>query len=201
MTDKQKQFNRIINKYRDRIYNQALFFTANRADAADISQEVLIKLWLNYSEIKQSTLTSWLIAVTRNLCIDYSRKKKEIQFASKKGSDGGLPIYSDRPDTAANPEESAINNDLKKRIQDALQEIPEVFRNILILREIQQHRYRDIARAMDLPMSSIKVYLHRARKQLREKLLLKVDNTETSVNRRKTQHQILVENPLIRAGR
>jgi len=201
MTDKQKQFNRIINKYRDRIYNQALFFTANRADAADISQEVLIKLWLNYSEIKQSTLTSWLIAVTRNLCIDYSRKKKEIQFASKKGSDGGLPIYSDRPDTAANPEESAINNDLKKRIQDALQEIPEVFRNILILREIQQHRYRDIARAMDLPMSSIKVYLHRARKQLREKLLLKVDYTETSVNRRKTQHQILVENPLIRAGR
>ena len=169
-------FQKLVLKHKDKIYNQALFFTGDREDAADIAQDVLLKMWINFEDLKQKTITSWLIATTRNQCIDRCRKKREISAGSDNQPAPECPVLFDHMDGAANPETAAINQDLKSILHAAIQRLPENLRYVLILREIQQHEYKDIAVALDLPMSSVKSLLHRGRK-----LLLHILKTQSNV--------------------
>ena len=80
---KKKRFKKWVERYKDMIYNQAYYFSGNPADAADITQEVLLKMWTHFDTITNRTIKNWLLKVTRNQCIDMSRKKKEV----------GLPVH------------------------------------------------------------------------------------------------------------
>ncbi len=162
MSSPEKTYRKWVMKYRDAIYNQALYFTGNRDDAADITQDVLMKLWINLESISKKTLRNWIITVTRNTCIDRSRKKRELSIN---------PVHEDLPvleqsDPGPSPEDNAVNREMKEALYRALRQLPEKYRTIFILREMQQYRYREIARALDISMSTVKVYLHRSRKIL-----------------------------------
>ena len=73
---KSKKFKILANNYKNLIYTQAFYFTNNHEDAEDICQEVLIRLWDNFDHLKDSVIKFWLLKTTRNLCTDYSRKKR-----------------------------------------------------------------------------------------------------------------------------
>ena len=158
---KRLQFKNIVADNKNLIYNQALYFTANREDAEDITQEVLIKLWHNMDKIKRNSLKAWVLKVTRNLSIDYSRRRKEQPLENK----NDLLI-----DLQANPEKEAINADLMEKIMRVINQLPEKMRSIVIMRDIQDLKYRVIAETMKLPLNSVKVYLHRGRKLLLKNL-------------------------------
>ena len=75
------KYKKYVSEYKNLVYSHALYSTGNREDAADITQEVLIRLWNNMENIKTQTVKSWLITVTRNFCIDMNRKKHEQYFS------------------------------------------------------------------------------------------------------------------------
>ena len=112
-------------------------------------------------KIKRNSLKAWVLKVTRNLSIDYSRRRKEQPLENK----NDLLI-----DLQANPEKEAINADLMEKIMRVINQLPEKMRSIVIMRDIQDLKYRVIAETMKLPLNSVKVYLHRGRKLLLKNL-------------------------------
>lgn len=167
---KQKQFKKIVNKYKDIIYNQAFYFTRNKEDAEDITQEVFIKLWHHLNNIKLTSLKAWILKVTRNLCVDYSRRKKEHISISFNNNEQKSSILETLPDEHSSPEKKAINIDLKEHITRVINHLPEKIRTIVIMRDIQDLKYETIAETMELPLNSVKTYLHRGRKILSKNL-------------------------------
>ena len=71
-----KEYKKLVNENKDLVYNQAYYYTGSREDAEDITQEVFIRLWDRMDEVKPGIRKFWILRVTKNLCIDYQRKKK-----------------------------------------------------------------------------------------------------------------------------
>ncbi len=167
-TMKRTKFEKYVSRYKDLVYSQAFYFTGDSAEAQDITQEVLLKFWHHLESLSSKSAKSWLIKVTRNLCIDHSRKRREIAMAQMNASENGklerfeLENVDDSPD----PEVAMERIDLQERLRIAIGKLPEKIRETIILREIQGFTYEEIAEALDIPLNSVKVYLHRGRKSL-----------------------------------
>ena len=164
------KFKKLVRKYKDLIYSQALYSTGSSHDASDITQEVLIKLWTNMDNIRMQTVKSWLLTVTRNSCIDMSRKKREKYFSE---------IYSEHDDGSErqiagnnenNPEQNLDQYQEQQKIISVISGLPENIRTSMLLRYIHDETYDMIAKTLGAPINSIKVYLHRGRKMLSLKL-------------------------------
>lgn len=162
----QNQFINIVNDYKDLIYNQAYYFTNNKQDAEDITQDVFIKLWHNLPEIKKRFIKSWIIKVARNTCIDFIRKKKENISIIQDNDEEDIPFEEILIDIRPNPEQKAISNEINENVTRLISLLPDKMRSIIIMKDIQDLKYDFIAQTMDLPLNSVKVYLHRGRKLL-----------------------------------
>ena len=164
------RFKKNVTRYKSLVYSHAYYFMGNTEDAADITQEVLLKLWHHLDKIAPGAMKSWLLKVTRNLCIDCSRRNKEVAFSTLTNGSYPEKFEVEQVEAGLNPEEETINIDTKNRILDAIQKLPPKIKDVIIMREIHDLKYEDIASSMDLPMNSVKVYLHRGRKLLFEYL-------------------------------
>lgn len=156
------RFKHLVKQHKNQIYNQAYYFTNSKEDAEDISQEVLLKLWHHLNSVKSKAVKSWLARVTRNVCIDFSRKKREYSL-NELGSGGQQRMIDCRDEAQADPAQLVISEDL---IRQGIASLPETLRTIVIMREIQDLPYALIAETMNLPLNTVKVYLHRGRKLL-----------------------------------
>ncbi|MDZ7413644.1 MAG: sigma-70 family RNA polymerase sigma factor [candidate division KSB1 bacterium] len=162
-------FTTAVLAHKDRIYSQAYYFLGNRPDAEDVTQEVLLRAWQNLDAIRKPTVKAWLMRVTHNLCIDTLRRHKAQQVVrTPEASDGcemGLPLVAE-DDPQVNAEES----ELRRHLLQAIQRLPVRLRSVIIMRELQDMTYEEISSALDLPLNSVKVYIHRGRKLLRAAL-------------------------------
>lgn len=155
--------------YQDRIFTFAHYYLGHREEAEDATQEVLIRLWRNRSEIDPARIEPWLITVTRNACFDALRKRKNYRsrVTSADFDDPALGHLLKHEETPQSHTESA---EFQHRLEQAISKIREPYRSILILREIQDQKYDRISEVLDLPLNTVKGYLHRGRKMLREQL-------------------------------
>jgi RNA polymerase sigma-70 factor (ECF subfamily) len=130
-----------------------------------VTQEVLVRLWRRGHEVLPEKIGPWLIRVTRNACIDVMRRRKGgSQVAID--DEAGIEIHEPAP----GPERLAHASQLGGRILQALETLTEPGRSVVILREIQGLSYQEIGEALEMPMSSVRVTLHRGRRRLREEL-------------------------------
>jgi len=164
------EFKKLVREYKNLVYSQALYSTGNSHDAGDVTQEVLIKLWKNIDNIRPQTAKSWLLTVTRNSCIDMSRKKREHYFSEFITGDEDSPINKISDEREPDPEQRLDKHDQKQRVISAIAGLPENIRTAVILRYIHDENYEIISETLGLPINSIKVYLHRGRKLLAQKL-------------------------------
>lgn len=154
------KYRRLVNSHQQRVYSQALRILGNRAEAEDITQEVYEKLWKHISGIDETLAGGWLKRVCDNACFDLLRKRRPVEEftdAHVEVSEGGL---------AQALHQSRLSAWLKK----AIAALKEPYRSIVIMADIQECHQRDIAKQCALNENQVKVYLHRARKQLRAKL-------------------------------
>lgn len=155
-----------MHRYQNRVYGFAYHYLGNREEAEDVTQEVFIRLWKHRENIDEEQPLGWLLRVTRNASVDAIRRRKTYTNAVSVNTElldfahGADPL----PDT--NTEQS----DFRSHLLKAVETLTEPYRSIVILREIQELRYQEICEALDLPLSTVKVYLHRARKTLRNQL-------------------------------
>lgn len=169
------QYERVVRQYRHRVFGLAFYLLGNREEAEDQTQEVLIRLWKNRHSVDDSRITGWLLRVTRNACIDVIRKRRSFQ----KNVITSTELTDSVPANTQQPDEAASWSLFRNQLEGALRALSEPYRSILILREIQEMKYDEIAEIMNLPLNTVKVYLHRGRKTLRA-LLSEVSNDELS---------------------
>jgi len=164
------KFKKLVHEYKNLVYNQALYSTGNRDDAADITQDVLIKLWNHLDNIESHSVKSWLLTVTRNRCIDASRKKREYSFSEFEDNGVENRIMQMTTEGESDPENCLNKAEAQQRISDAIARLPEKIQTTMILRYIQDETYEAIAKILGIPLNSVKVYLHRGRKLLAQQL-------------------------------
>jgi len=166
---KSAKYNLLIDKHKDKIYSYALLMMKNKMDADDVTQEVFIKIWKNIDNFNLLSAKAWIFRTTYNLCIDYLRSAKT---AGKVFDYNEENIFNQAPvnSNEYNPYKQTHLKIMNEKIQEAIQRLPENYKSVLILYEIQNMKYKEISKILDIPLSSVKVNLLRARKKLREKL-------------------------------
>jgi len=166
-----ERFEQQVHKHQDQVYGFACSMLKNEVTAQDVTQDVFIKLWEHRDEVDDERALPWLMRVTRNACIDQLRRRQTRQRTMTVDTEGVSRAESQRPRPDTNTEMS----DFEDHLEAALDEIDEPYRSVVVLREIQELKYKEIAETLDMPLNTVKVYLHRGRKKLRKQLTARLD--------------------------
>jgi RNA polymerase sigma-70 factor (ECF subfamily) len=161
-----RDFRDLAEEYAGRIFTFARYSLRQREDAEDVTQEVLVRLWAHHQSIEPAATSAWVMRVARNLVIDVSRRRQSRAAVFAEGADVVEMAAHVASDLAT--DSAADRSSLRQRLEAALSELNEPYRSIVVMREIQGLTYEEIATAMNMPLGTIKVYLHRARRRLRE---------------------------------
>ncbi len=152
----------LINAYSKSVYNIAMNFFGERDIAADVTQEIFIKLYHNLDKYREEkSFTSWVFAVSRNYCIDYWRKNRKYLDRSQELNEN---IGSGQP----SPEENLIRESEIDVLRKRISLLDPDLRIILILRDIHNLSYQEIAERFSIPEGTVKSRINRARLKLAE---------------------------------
>lgn len=162
-------YEELVKRYEAKVYSMALNFTRNREEALDIAQDVFLKAYLALPGFHaRSEFGTWLYRISINHIKDVLRKKKRsaevsLDEVAEQAAPGGDPVR----DT----EESRQQERRKALVQRAIAELPEKYRLVLTLRDIQGLPYEQISEVLRLSPGTVDSRLHRARRLLRSRLL------------------------------
>ena len=155
------EYNECVNLYADNVFRFIVKNLKHEEDARDVVQTAFEKMWRNRLEIDATKSKSYLFTVAYHQMIDHIRKVKRIQLKDEINAE--VKVFN-RP----------VNN-LKKILDEALARLPETQRSLVLLKDYEGYSYEEIGQITGLNSSQVKVYLHRARVQLKE-YLVKIEN-------------------------
>lgn len=163
----------IVQQYNRRIYNICYRFSGSADDAADLTQEVFIKMYRTLStfDTTRASLMTWVTTVTRNLLVDHFRKGKYDRItdsldATPGNQDEGLTLAEQLEDKSASPETKMRSQETQKLVHEALKRLSPELREAVILRDLQDLDYKDIAKVLNVPEGTVKSRINRGRTEL-----------------------------------
>lgn len=167
-------FESAVAEHGTKVFTLAVYLLNDRQEAEDVAQEVFVRLWRRGSGVDPERIGAWLLKVTRNRCVDLLRGRSSAMNASlvKEGATWIETAVDGRP----GPERRAQASQLGSRIRNALAELSEPCRCVIVLREIEGLSYGEIRDLLDMPLNTVRVTLHRGRRQLREALREEYEN-------------------------
>lgn len=157
----EKEYNECVNLYADNVYRFIVKNLRHEEDARDVVQTAFEKLWRARAEVVNSKCKSFLFTVAYNGMIDHLRKVKRVSMKEEFHEETRI---ADR-----------LHNNTKAILERALARLSETQRSLVLLKDYEGYSYEEIGQIMNLSESQVKVYLHRARLQLKE-YLVKVEN-------------------------
>lgn len=149
----EKEYNQCVNLYADNVYRFILKNLRHEADAKDIVQCTFEKMWVNRERVENVQCKSYLFTVAYHQMIDHIRKNKRISL--REGFTDEAKITDKQ------------QHDSKKILHEALNKLNETQRSLVLLKDYEGYTYAEIGKITGLHESQVKVYLHRARLQLR----------------------------------
>ncbi len=157
----EREYNECVNLHADNVYRFILKNLGHTEDAKDVVQGAFEKLWINRDKVEGERSKSYLFTVAYNHMIDHIRKNKRISLKEE---------FTDNARGSAAP-----RNDTKRILNEALAKLNDQQRSLVLLKDYEGYSYEEIGQITGLNESQVKVYLHRARLQLRE-YIVKVEN-------------------------
>jgi RNA polymerase sigma-70 factor (ECF subfamily) len=162
----------MVRTHHKRVYGLCYRFTGNPTDAEDLTQDVFLKIYSNLASFDQArgSLQVWIATMTRNLLVDNFRRTRNQRATGSldegwESSDELRPI--DRLTAReASPHESAARKELEKMVQDALARVSVELREAVILRDLQDLDYKEIAKVLGIPEGTVKSRISRGRAEL-----------------------------------
>jgi RNA polymerase sigma-70 factor, ECF subfamily len=151
------EFHDLYEKHAPAVRRFALFLCGDAMMADDITSDTFMRAWLAQERIRQPTVKSYLFAIARNAYHDVQRREWRRTALDEKKADEGIGIHA-----------HLEQKEEVKTVIAALQELPEIDRTILLMRALDDMPYEEIAAAMDIPVTTAKVKVHRARAKLME---------------------------------
>lgn len=164
-------FNRLVLAYQDRVYNQAFRVLGDSQSADDAAQEAFISAYKNLRSFRGGSFRAWLLRIVTNACYDeLRRRKRRPTIALEPVDDAGEEIESPHwiADPGELPEQNVERSELGQAIQACLDQLPEDFRVVVVLVDVQGLDYLEAADAIGKPLGTVKSRLARARNQMRE---------------------------------
>ena len=163
----------LVERYNRRIYNICYRFAGSADDAQDLTQEVFIKMYrtLGSFDVERGAFMTWVTTVTRNLLVDHFRKSKQDRMTDSLDTapsehEDAMPLSDQIHDKALPPDARAQSGEVKEAVHRALQKLSPDLREAVILRDLQDMDYRDIATVLKVPEGTVKSRINRGRAEL-----------------------------------
>ena len=161
-------FEELVARHRDRIFARAFTMMRNEEEAIDLSQEAWIKGWQRLEQFHgDSSFTTWMTRIVINLCLDQLRRRKKRHTESIEAMDeefGG--VERQMPVVMVNPTERLERADLRARIDQALNQLSDAHRTVLVLHEFEEMEYKNIAKTMKCSIGTVMSRLFYARRKM-----------------------------------
>jgi RNA polymerase sigma-70 factor (ECF subfamily) len=163
----------IVQRYHRKIYNICYRFAGGGEDAQDLTQEVFIKMYrtLNTYDVERGAFMTWVTTITRNLLVDHFRKTKQDRVTDSLDSapsehEDAIPLSERIEDKALPPDVRAQSRETRETVHQALQKLSPELREAVILRDLQDMDYREIATVLRVPEGTVKSRINRGRAEL-----------------------------------
>ena len=180
-------FGELVRRYEQKALALSNRLCGNPEDGADAAQEAFLSAWRNLPAFRgDAQFSTWLYRLVSNASMDILRRRQRQDAHAGPSFDDEETAF-DAPDPSPAPQEIAERRELRQELQDALRKLSPERREVLILREIHQLSYEEIADALSLDIGTVKSRIHRAREALRKILLER--GTFSEWERQKRQEQ------------
>jgi len=163
----------VVQRYHRRIFNICYRFAGTSDDAQDLTQEVFIRMYrtLNSYDVERGAFMTWVTTMTRNLLVDHFRKTKQDRVtdsidAAPSDHEDAMPLSDRIEDQSAPPDARVQSREAKQAVHQALQKLSPELREAVILRDLQDMDYREIAAVLKVPEGTVKSRINRGRAEL-----------------------------------
>jgi RNA polymerase sigma-70 factor (ECF subfamily) len=163
-------FEELITDYKRIAYNIALKMLKNKEDAEDASQEALIKVYRSIEQFNMdSTFKTWLYRIVVNTCLDLTRKNKEPVISIDQPIQSGYDTFHmELEDEGLKPDEILDKKLTQEMVLEAIDQLEEGFKTIILLRDIEGLSYEEIAEVLSCNLGTVKSRISRGRQRLKE---------------------------------
>jgi len=177
----------LIRPYERSVYVMALSYMKNEADAEDVAQEAFVRAFCRLSSFRaESKFSTWLISITINEARTRLRRQALVRMESLNqlpDEDKGISPALLR-DWREIPSEAVERDEVRVLIQRAVEQLPEIYRQVFLLRDVEELTINETAEALNISIPSIKVRLHRARMMLQKQLAPQLRTVNRTSKRR-----------------
>ena len=162
-----RAFQHLVAQHQRKVLSFALSFTADADEAADLSQEALVKVYRSLASFRfQSSFSTWLFRIVKNTFLDAMKSRA----ANERRRQTSIDDVSDAVSETALAEEGLLRAEDKKALYTALGQVPETYRMVIVLFDVDGFAYDEIAAILAIPIGTVKSRLKRGRDALREEL-------------------------------
>jgi RNA polymerase sigma-70 factor (ECF subfamily) len=171
-------FDRFVETYRTKLFQYTYLMCGHREDAEEVAQETLLKVFEKLDQLREpERMKSWVFRIARNAC--YMKRRKSTYAPTQELSlDELMPTFRqdggerkmEIADWASLPDAQAINSQLKAILRRSIEELPEIYRSVILLRDVEEMSTGEAAEVLDVTEDTVKTRLHRARLAVRKSL-------------------------------
>jgi len=169
LSGSQSAFREIVHRFERPVFNLVARMVHDRGLAEDLSQDAFVKAYsrLDTYQPEQGKFSNWLFKIAHNTAIDHLRRRAIDTVSLEAGGEDEPDYASTTPDpSAGSPFDSMLQADLAAALSTAIERLRPEYREAMVLRHQEGLAYEEIAEIMELPLGTVKTYLHRARKEL-----------------------------------
>lgn len=160
-------FSVLVDTYQSRLYGFVLRMVKDQRDAEDLTQEVFVRAYQGMDSFDgRSSVRTWLFRIAHNLCIDRHRKASHRSF-DRVATEDELAAF-EVSDARWDPEQAVMDSELKEKVSEAVGQLSEKLRAVLLLHDAEGMGYQEIAAALDIPVGTVKSRLFLARESLQK---------------------------------
>ena len=169
-----------MKKYEKMIYNLAMTKLRNRETAEDITQECFLRAYKMLRSYRtDSAFSTWIYRICQNLIIDYYRKNKNFKtYSLTTNDDDGEEKVQDIADSSEEPLEAIVRQEKVEKVRELINSLPDDLREVIILRDMKDYSYKEIADMLDLEIGTVKSRLSRSREKLKTLIKENMDVSE-----------------------
>lgn len=163
---KKVTFRNDVLPLKNELFRLALRITLNRAEAEDVVQETMMKVWNRREQWHEiDSIEAFCLTICRNIALDKMKKAENQNQSLEEGHDAPDSSY------ASNPEEQAVQKDRVRFVRQLIDSLPEKQRSVMQLRDFEGKSYKEIAQILDISEEQVKVNIFRARQAVKQKYI------------------------------
>jgi RNA polymerase sigma factor (sigma-70 family) len=180
MDDRRHRFEVLVLPHLDAAYRFARWLSRSPSDADDVVQEAILRAFRGYDALRGSDVKAWLLTIVRNChltALKQQQRRAVVPLPEEHDAQDGQAMIATTPD----PESASIRRDEERTLDRLMSALPEDHREILVLREIEEMDYREIATVTNVPIGTVMSRLARARAALKARWLQETDGEPHAV--------------------